>query len=32
MAFQQEAGYNLHASDMFMTFREVVFFMKRLEV
>jgi hypothetical protein len=31
MAFQQEAGYNPHVSDIFMTFRELVFFMQRIE-
>jgi hypothetical protein len=31
MAFQQEAGYNPHLSNTFMTFRELVFFMQRIE-
>ncbi|ACT95370.1 hypothetical protein [Dyadobacter fermentans] len=31
MAFQQEAGYNPRVSDIFMTFRELIFFMQRIE-
>jgi hypothetical protein len=31
MAFQQEAGYNPRVSDIFMTFRELVFFIQRIE-
>ncbi len=31
MAFQQEAGYNPRVSDIFMTFRELVFFIQRID-
>lgn len=31
MAFQQEAGRNPRISDIFMTFRELVFFFQRIE-
>jgi len=31
MAFQQEAGYNPRVSDIFMTFRELIFFIQRIE-
>ncbi|GGH53404.1 hypothetical protein [Dyadobacter endophyticus] len=31
MAFQQEAGHNPRVSDIFMTFRELVFFIQRIE-
>lgn len=31
VAFQQEAGYNPRVSDIFMTFRELIFFIQRIE-